>query len=129
MDERIKKAIEHELIRKPSAGFSDKLMERIFQLPQSIRVEPLISRNGWYFIATLSVIVFSTLLYTYTPSDTSNGKMLESWSNTMAVFVEKILSLSYEFQSMLVLAVVVFSVFILLTFDLFLGKKRIEHRK
>jgi hypothetical protein len=124
MDEKMKHIIEQEFIRKPSVGFSDKVMKRIFELPRPVRIEPIITYKGWFFIAGFTILVFATIFYTYSPSEQSKYVLLQNWNSTINMAIEKLFSFSTEYSSMLIAAVVLLSMFVLLAFDFAFGSKR-----
>ncbi|MBN1927498.1 MAG: hypothetical protein JW798_16820 [Prolixibacteraceae bacterium] len=60
MNEELKKALENEFVRKAPKGFSDKVMDKIFEIRQAIIVKPLISKWGWFaiIVACMAFIAF-----------------------------------------------------------------------
>lgn len=62
MDEIIKKAIQNELIRKPSVEFSDNVMNRIFEIEKKKIEQPLISTRIW-IAGIISITVLSVFAF------------------------------------------------------------------
>jgi len=74
MEEIVKKAIETELIRKPSMGFTDKVMNEIFELKSSIETKPLISSAVWFVVGSL-LVALTVMVYLLNPQSTGTAEI------------------------------------------------------
>ena len=124
MDNLLHKAIEKELIRKPSQDFSNSVMAQIFELKDKKEVQPLISKRIWL----VSVIGFVTILGTVillTPPETGTSKF--DLFSKLGTFIASIPFPKIDFfmnVNLLIIAGVCLALFLLLFFDLVLFKKR-----
>jgi hypothetical protein len=123
MDKFLKKAIENELVKKPSQGFSDKVMSQIFELKGKIEIQPLISIKIWIGAAcALTAIIAASVLF-----------KPQSDVNTRYDFFSKIENFFSAIQfpkidffmniNLLIISGVCLALFLLLFFDLVLFKR------
>ncbi|MDA3928376.1 MAG: hypothetical protein PF541_05415 [Prolixibacteraceae bacterium] len=125
MDELVKQAIKRELVRKPSKGFTDRVMGQVFKLKEIPVYKPLISKGVWVFIGVLFVL-FVFGLFLIQPENSTEV--------TQLAFIDKIKQdfETVEFRkfdyleniNFLLIAIVSFVVFLLLFFDTLFFKKR-----
>ena len=125
MDDLVKKAVKRSLIRKPSNGFADRVMEQVFELKASKPYQPIISAKAWIVIGVLSGIGFLALLFA---QPESTGK------NEAITFIDKVskylgaLDFSgielFNNVNLLLVAGISLAIFLLLFFDSYMIKKR-----
>jgi len=124
MEEMIKKAIENELVRKPSLDFTDKVMGEIFDLPVTSTQKPLIPTFMWVCIGvTLSALI--AVVYTTNPP--SSGKMEFQVFQQISAFFSSIQMPSFENQlnvSSYVIIGACAALLLLTLFDLVLFRKK-----
>jgi hypothetical protein len=124
MDKLLKKAIENELIRKPSQGFSDKVMSQVFELKGRKVFQPLISPKIWI----AAVVCFTTILGISAflkPQETESNKFdfVAKTSN----FISNIPLPKIDFfmnVNLLIISGICLALFLLMFFDLILFKKK-----
>lgn len=51
----LKSIISSKMLEKPSANFTDDIMSKLGIAAQPVKYEPVISKNGWYFISFLII--------------------------------------------------------------------------
>jgi hypothetical protein len=124
MDNLLKKAIENELIRKPSQGFSDKVMAQVFELKGRKVFQPLISPKIWI----AAVVCFTTILgisVFLKPQDAESNKFdfIAKTSN----FISSVPLPKIDFfmnVNLLIISGICLALFLLMFFDLILFKKK-----
>jgi len=124
MDNLLNKAIERELVRKPSQDFSNKVMSQIFELKGKKEFQPLISKRIWIvaIIGFLSILGTVILLK---PQDTGNSEF--DVFSKLGTFISSIPFPKIDFfmnVNLLIIAGVCLALFLLMFFDLVLFKKR-----
>ena len=80
-NDRLKKLIGDSMLEQPSDQFTASVMNRlgIAPAPAAIRYEPVISRNGWIFIAALAgTLIYLAMSGSATESFTSNTMMVQT---------------------------------------------------
>jgi hypothetical protein len=124
MDKYLNKAIENRLLRKPSQGFSDKLMTQIFELKVSIKYKPLISIKIWIgmALAFFAIIVVSVLKKPQS-DDQSKFDFFSKIGNFFSSIQLPKIDFFMNFNMLLVSAVCL-ALFLLLFFDLVLFRKK-----
>ncbi|MBK9425166.1 MAG: hypothetical protein IPN54_13715 [Bacteroidetes bacterium] len=51
----LRNIISANMLEKPSANFTDDIMSKLGIAAQQVKYEPVISKNGWYFISFLVI--------------------------------------------------------------------------
>ena len=77
----LKKLIGNSMLEQPSDQFTASVMSKlgIAPVPVVIRYEPVISRNGWIFIAALAgMLIYLALSGSATESFTSNTMIVQT---------------------------------------------------
>jgi len=125
MDNLLNNAIKRELIKKPSSHFTDKVMDKVFQIKNMPEYSPIISKKGWAFISLVMLLLVSALVI-FQPLSVEETSRL--------VFLDNILQKinSFDFSTfnmldnvnLLVVSAVSLVVFLLLFFDTLFIKKR-----
>jgi hypothetical protein len=124
MEEMIKKAIENELLRKPSLDFTDKVMGEIFDLPVTSTQKPLIPTFMWVFIG---VALSALIAVVYTTNPPSTGKMEFQVIQQIGAFFSSIQLPVFEAQlniSVYVILGACAALLLLTLFDLVLFRKK-----
>jgi len=124
MDKLLKRAIENELVRKPSQGFSDKVMSQIFELKAKKEFQPLISLKMW-IAASFSFAAIIVMTVLIKPQSDMNSQF------DFSTKIENIFS-TIQFPeidlftniNLLVVSGICLALFLLLFFDLVLFKKK-----
>lgn len=126
MDDLLKKAISRELLKKPSDGFTDKVMKDVFILKDIKPYQPLISKKVWLFFLVLFVAFFIVILLRQSEANIETSKLafLDDFSQQMELFDFKMTEL-FSRVNFLIIAAISFVIFLLLTFDVYLFRK--EH--
>jgi hypothetical protein len=124
MDKFLNKAIENELVKKPSQDFSDKVMTRIFELKDKKVFQPLISNKIWIlaFVGFASIIGVSVLV---NPQDAGSSKF--DFISKLGHFISTIQFPKIDFFmniNLLIISGVCLALFLLLFFDLVLFHKK-----
>lgn len=124
MDKLFKKAIENELVRKPSQGFSDKVMSQIFDLNVNKELQPLISIKIWIGMAIAFAAVFGISVFIKPQSD----RIIKfDFFNNIENFITSIQFPKFDFFTninLLIISGVSLALFLLLLFDQVLFRKR-----
>lgn len=124
MDEMIKKAIENELVRKPSLDFTDKVMVEIFDLPVASTQKPLIPTFMWLCIGVALSVIIAVV---YTTNPTSSGKIEFQVIQQIGAFFSSIQLPVFEAQlniSVYVILGACVALLLLTLFDLVLFRKK-----
>jgi hypothetical protein len=124
MEEIVKKAIENELLKKPSQGFTDKVMNEIFELKSSFETKPLISSGVWFVIGSL-ILALMVLVFLLNPQSTDKYQI--PVLNKIESFLSSVHLPSFDCTLNINLYVIVgaFLALMLLTiFDVVLFKKK-----
>lgn len=126
MDDILKKAISRELLKKPSIGFTDKVMKDIFILKEIKPYQPLISKKVWVFLLVLFVAFFIVIFLRQSEAniEISTLSFIDDFSHQMELFDFKVTEL-FSRVNFLIISAISFVIFLLLTFDIYLFKK--EH--
>jgi len=124
MDKLLRKAIENELIRKPSQGFSDQVMERIFDLKKQIPIEPLITKRIWIGVAFTFAALLVLISFVKPSGDVQGSlemtKRVEDFFSSIHLPV-----IDYVTNMHLLIASgISLALFLLLFFDLVLSRKK-----
>jgi hypothetical protein len=128
MDKLLNRAIENKLVRKPSQGFSDKVMSQIFELKTKNEINPLISRNIWIgsaFVFT-SLVIVSVLAK---PQSDVESKF--NFTNRVESFFSTIQLPKIDFfmnMNLLIISGIFLALFLLLFFDLVLFRKKLKKK-
>jgi hypothetical protein len=123
MDDRIKKIVENELIKKPGPGFTDKVMNEIFELKVPVKVKPLISKGVWYVIGSI-MLLFTVLIFISNPQST--GKYDITWMQNIESFFTNLHFPSIDIASSINFYVVIgacLALLLLTVFDHFLFRR------
>ncbi|MFA9392023.1 MAG: hypothetical protein ACERKD_19595 [Prolixibacteraceae bacterium] len=125
MDEIVKKAIQNSLIRKPSKGFSDEVMEQIYLLKTAKPYQPLISKTGWVILCSILVMLISVLLF-FRPEVADVASTWNFYGHLSKTVESVDLPRFSVFSSLnlLLIAAISMVIFLLLFFDNYLIKKR-----
>jgi hypothetical protein len=124
MDKLLKKAIENELIRKPSQGFSDKVMSQIFELREKIEFQPLIPKRIWIGMAFTFAAIFGVSIFINPQLDVESkfdffAKIESFFSSVQLPKIDFFMNVN-----LLVISAVCLALFLLLFFDLVLFRKK-----
>jgi hypothetical protein len=125
MDELVKQAIKRELVRKPSKGFTDRVMGQVFKLKEIPVYKPLISKGVWVFIGVLFVL-FVFGLFLIQPENSTEVTQL-AFIDKIKQYFETVEFRKFDYLeniNFLLIAIVSFVVFLLLFFDTLFFKKR-----
>ena len=124
MDKLLKKAIENEMLRKPSQGFSDKVMSRIFELKVKNEFQPLISTKIWICTAfTFAAILIASFFVHPQAEEVSKFGLAEKIES----FFSSIKLPSIDFVTninLLIVSGICLALFFLLFLDMVLFKKK-----
>lgn len=126
MNDILKKAIERELIKKPSASFTDEVMDAIFAQNTVPAYQPLISAKGWVVIGVVMISVIAMVL-SVMPNSANNSFQLVFLDNIESYFKSIHFKIPDLFSgvNLIVVSGVSLAIFLLLFFDtLFLRRKR-----
>ena len=125
MDDLVKKAVEQSLIRKPSKGFADRVMEQVFELKTSKPYQPIISLKAWIVIGGVSAIGLLALLLAQpeTVEQTSTSTFVDKITNFIASIDFSGLE-CFNNVNLLLVAGISLAIFLLLFFDSYIIKKR-----
>jgi len=124
MDKLLKQAIENELVRKPSQGFSDKVMSQIFEMKGKMVVKPLISPKIW-IAAVIGITTILGITAFLKPQAVESNKF--DFVSKTGDFISKIPLPKIDFfmnVNLLVISGICLALFLLMFFDLILFKKK-----
>lgn len=125
MDDFVKKAVEHSMIRKPSKGFTDRVMEQVFELKTSKPYQPIISKRTWIVLGSLSLAGLIALLWVPAENVQETGTL--TFIDKITKFTGSIDFSGIEFFNninLLLIAGISLAIFLLLFFDSYITKKR-----
>jgi len=124
MDKLLKKAIENELVRKPSQGFSDKVMSQVFELKGRKVFQPLISPKIW-IAAVVGITTILGITAYYKPQGVESTKF--DFMSKAGDFISTVPLPKIDFfmnVNLLIISGICLALFLLMFFDLILFKKK-----
>jgi hypothetical protein len=130
MREELKKAIENEFVRKAPKGFSDKVMDKIFEIKAELKFKPLISKWGWFGIIAGVLAVVAVVFKTPVAEESSGGGFFAPYFEKASQHVGDVNFQLPGFLSdmnlMMLLMGVSLALFLLVGFDLLLFNRKKE---
>ena len=124
MDKLLKRAIENGLVRKPSQGFTDKVMSQIFELEGKGEFQPLISSKVWIGVASAFISISVVSVFVKPQSDSISRfdffTKIESFFSSI-----KLPKIDFFMNiNLLIISGICLALFLLLFFDLVLFRKK-----
>ena len=119
MNDRLKKAIEKELMQQPSAKFTDKVMEEVFSLETVKSYKPLISKTVWVLLGILTVVFLAVLLSQPATTESTQPDFMNSMVKQIEAFEFK-LPAFLNHVNLLTVSAVSLVIFLLISADSFL---------
>lgn len=113
------------MIRKPSKGFTDRVMEQVFELKTSKPYQPIISKRTWIVLGSLSLAGLIALLWVPAENVQETGTL--TFIDKITKFTGSIDFSGIEFFNninLLLIAGISLAIFLLLFFDSYITKKR-----
>ncbi|MBK7970742.1 MAG: hypothetical protein KBH11_05030 [Bacteroidia bacterium] len=110
----LRNIISANMLEKPSANFTDDIMSKLGIAAQQVKYEPVISKNGWYFISFLVIGIL--YLVVSGSGNVPEIPVAQQIDNTLHEGIRTMSNL-FESSALMLISLAMCSVFILVYLD------------